>query len=87
MEEDLDHFFWECQYEWFVWSSFLREFSFAGQRSVRTTIEEFLLHPPFKEKGHFLRFARVGVVIWDIFDERNERNDLVFTGKEKNHEV
>lgn len=28
------------------------------QRDVRLVIEEFILHPTFKEKGHFLQIAR-----------------------------
>ena len=53
-EEDLDHLLWECQYAQAVWSFFLQELdvSLAGQK-LRGTIEEFLLHLPFREKCCF----------------------------------
>ncbi|TYK04295.1 serine/threonine-protein phosphatase 4 regulatory subunit 3-like isoform X2 [Cucumis melo var. makuwa] len=55
-EEDLDHLFCDCQYARAVWSSFLQKsgVSFAGSRSVRVTIEEFLLHLSFKDERGFL---------------------------------
>lgn len=37
--------------------------------ALRGMIEEFLLHPLFKENGHFLWLARVR----DIWEERNDR--------------
>ncbi|KAA0052767.1 hypothetical protein E5676_scaffold1856G00150 [Cucumis melo var. makuwa] len=48
-EEDLDHLFWDRHYAQAVWSSFLQVLgvSFAGSRSVRAKIEEFLLHLSF----------------------------------------
>ncbi|TYK29954.1 reverse transcriptase [Cucumis melo var. makuwa] len=44
-KEDLDHLLWDCQYARAVWGSFLQEFDvrLAGLRTVRKTIEEFLL--------------------------------------------
>lgn len=45
---------------------------------IRGTIEKFLLHPPFREKGRFLWLAEMCVVIWDVWEERN---DLVFRGR------
>ena len=79
-EEDLDHLFWDCHYvRAAMWSSFLPEFGicFAGSRSVKETIEELLLHLPFKDKEGFLR-------VWDIWGQRNEQ---VFrgTGRERKH--
>lgn len=64
-KEDLDNLFWDCQHERAVWNSFLQEFDsiFVGQRSVRVTIEEFLLHPPFREKWCILWLAGVCAVI------------------------
>lgn len=51
----------------------------ASQRDVRVTIKEFLLDPPFREKGSFLWLARVYAVVWDI---SRERNDGVFRGRD-----
>ncbi|KAA0057846.1 uncharacterized protein E5676_scaffold350G001350 [Cucumis melo var. makuwa] len=64
-EEDLDHLFWDCHYAWVVWSSFLQEFgvSFASFRSVRATIEEFLLHQPFRDKGFFYGLSRCALLL------------------------
>ena len=74
-EEDLDNLFWDSQFAWVVWSSFFQEFgiSFAGTRSVRAMIEEFLLHSPFRDKGSFLWLAGVCAVMWDIWGKRNDR--------------
>ena len=61
---------------------FLQEFdvSIVGQRDIRATIEEFILHPPFREKGRFLWLAGVWVVVWDIW---GKRNDTVFRGRDR----
>lgn len=59
-KEDLDHLFWNRHYAQAVWNSFLQEFgvSFGGSQSVRAMIEEFLLHPPFKDKWVFHGLSR-----------------------------
>ena len=81
--EDLDPMLLEYQYMQPVWSYFLQKFGIqiAGQRTIRTRLEEFLLHPPLKEKGWILQFAGVCAVVWDTCRERNKR---VFRGLEKN---
>ena len=75
-EEDLDHLYRECHFARSVWCSFLLEFgvSFVILRSIRATIEEFLLHQPFNEKGGFSWCVGVCAIIWDIWDERNDRS-------------
>lgn len=50
----------------------LRDLKLPCQRDVRKTIKEFLLHPPFKEKGWFLWFAGVCFIV-RYFWERNNR--------------
>lgn len=54
-EENLGHFFFGIVSQ-AMWSSFLQEFdvSLAGQRTVCGTIEEFLLHLPFRERLFFV---------------------------------
>nr|ADN33690.1 SIL1 [Cucumis melo subsp. melo] len=47
--------------------------SFAGLHSIRAMIEEFLLHPPSRDKGVFLWLAEVCAVVWYIWGERNDR--------------
>lgn len=78
-KEDLDHPFWDFHFVRLVWCSFLLEFgvNFVCLRSVRVTIEEFLLHPPFSEKGGLLWRTRVCTILW------GERNVTVFRGKER----
>lgn len=46
---------------------FLQEFgvSYAGLWSIHVMIEEFLLHPPFRERGSFLWLVAVHV-LWDM---------------------
>lgn len=46
------------------------------------TIEEFLLHLPFRDEEVFLLLAGACVVIWDIWDERN---DQVFRGRKREY--
>ncbi|TYK23974.1 DNA repair protein RAD51-like protein 4 isoform X1 [Cucumis melo var. makuwa] len=50
--------------------------------SVKVTIEEFLLHLPFRDEEVFLLLAGACVVIWDIWDERN---DQVFRGRKREY--
>ncbi|KAA0038442.1 ACT11D09.5 [Cucumis melo var. makuwa] len=53
---------WEVMGRLALWSSFLSEFgvSYVGHQSVRVMMKEFLLHPPFEEKGRFLWLAGGG---------------------------
>lgn len=50
----------------------------AHQRDIRLMIEQFLLHPPFKEKSH-LWFQEVCALLWDW----GERNNRVFRGVDR----
>jgi len=52
-----------CHYARAFWSMLLQEFgvSHVGQRGVRATIKEFLLHPPFREGEVF--YGLLGCVL------------------------
>ena len=82
VEEDLDNLFWNCQHVHAMWNSFLQDFdfNFVGQRSARAMIEEFLHHPPFREKWCILWLVGVCAMIWDVWGERNDR---VFSSRER----
>ena len=47
---------------------------------INNMFYQFLLHPPFSDKGGFSWRAGVCAVIWDIWGERNAR---VFRGRER----
>lgn len=54
----------------------------AGQTDVREAIGESLLHLPFSKKSHFLWFAGMCALLWDVYGGRNNK---VFRGLEKDH--
>lgn len=61
---------------------FLRSFSQKKKKRCRVTIEPFLLHRLFSEKGWLLWLAGVCAVILDAWGERNDR---VFHGRERDY--
>lgn len=65
-----------------MFGTFFQNFGMSTvcHRVVRDMIEEFLLNPPFGEKGRFLWCVSVCAILWVLWDERNS---MVFRGVEK----
>lgn len=82
--EDLDHFLWRCDFAYSIWNIFFKAFgvsiAYCLFRGTRDIIEEFLLHPPFREKGQFLWLARICAIMCNLWGKMYNR---VFEGLER----